>query len=403
MAVAKDPVPMWQTLAAADINVEVRPWAPKMKVSEMKTEEEMLKMQGHDNFKLYINLHVTEEDGTKRRTGLRYLMGGALDNTNPDQAHVLRTEPKPYKDAAGEEQKNVSGLQTVTAEYATWIKSLEREIVNKAVEAGHMDTVKFNKRTPIINMDYYEVDKAKREKLREAAMAAGDPVPPPLDAYEHLVETGVFRSFVMPMMADKQEVSGKFVSSVAFRMHDPAVEKAAKEGKIMEPRLTSVFQLNKDGGSFVTDEDGFPKRLTEPHLLPRGVPLFCDVNMPTLARHKVSGVWRLASIFEEVIAAHPDSELGEACKAKYGGGSGGNTAPAKVGGSSFAAHMPSVVTAAAASGQSSGLKRERDGTDDAVSGGEKRSTGFDGGDVAAGTLMMDAVEDEEAYPDDFDA
>jgi len=385
MAADKAPVPMWQDLASKDIEVEVRPWALKMKIADVQTEEQMLKMLSDKNYKLYINLHVKDGD-SKRRVGLRYLMGGTLDNTDPNKAHVLRTVPAPYKDAAGEDKRNVSGLQTVTAEYAHWIQSLEREIVNQAVAKGYLDVVTANDRKPIINPKYFKIDNDEREEQRAAAEAAGQPVPPPLDAYEYLKKADKFVSAIMPMMADKQEVPDKFVTNVSFKMYDPYVEKAAKEGRVVEPRLTSVYQLDKAGTSM--------EPISNPETLPRGVPLFCDVNMPTLA-FTTSGKWRLSRSFEEIVVAHPDSELGAACAAMYGGG--GDAPPAKVGGSSFAAHMPSMTVKS-----NGGVKRERSDDTDAVAGNEKRAAiGTGDESVAAGTFMVDGGAEDEDYPDDY--
>jgi len=389
MAAAKAPVPLWQTLAASDVDIEVRPWAPGVKSGAEMTEEQQLKMQSNEKFRIFINLHIKEDGGVKRRAPLRYFMGGAPTNKDPEQAHVLRTTPTFYKDAKGDDKRNVSGLQSVTAEYAEWIQSVEREVVNQAAAAGYMDTVKLGQREPVIDADYKDVLTAKREKQRAEAEAAGEPVPPPMDAYEALKKTNTFSSAVMPMMADKQVVPGKYVTNVSFKMYDRNVEDAAKEGRVLEPRVTKVFQLNKAGT--------VPSPVQDPSVLPRGVPLYCDVNMPTLSCNK--GVWRLARIFEEVVAAHPESDLGLACAALHGGGSGsGGDAHATVGGSSFAALMPAVQAPAAA------VKRERDGDDDAVQGSAKRSASGDAQDVAAGTFMVDAAADEaddEDYPDDY--
>lgn len=393
MAAANAPVPMWQNLASANVDVQVRPWAPQMKMENVKTEDDMLKMLEHKNFKLYVNLTVQEGDA-KRRAGLRFLMGGNMNNTDPEQAHVLRTEPRPYGDAKGDDRKNVSGLQSVTAEFAAWIKGVEREVVNKAVAAGYMDTVKAGQRTPIIDQDFYELKENKREKQRAEAEAAGEPVPPPMDAYEYCLETNLFKSMIMPMMANKQVVPGKYVTNVSFKMHDAAVEDAAKEGRVLEPRLTSVYQLNKESTSM--------SRVTTPETLPRGSPLFCDVKMLTLGRNK-GGVWRLPRVFEEVVVAHPESELGAACAAAYGGG--GDAAPATVGGSSFAAYMPSITVTES----SGGVKRARDDDGDVAAGSPKRAAPLGATDGAAepstapGTFMVDAPEDDlNDYPDDFD-
>lgn len=316
------PLKHWTELRDEGYVLYVTVWSP----NAVKGVDQLAEGERMQSRKRRFYLHLVKVDAAGEpipgtRHEFKFLFGN-IDETDPAQCFIARSQAKAYKAATGRELENTSCLCQPPAEFHAWLSSLIRDFVNTwAPKKLFNFTGEQNDKFDDEEFDEYDVEAWNAKRKEKARVAAGDAWDESAwtdgTYYDYMVAKN---KFVAPFLARKEDgadVPGEHVIGMGARRYDQPAEAAGRD-----PQLTLVGAYSDvQGGEQAVDAAGNPEYFAFIEEKARfevemGTPLYGVMTVSSVRR--VKGPWKLALFYDQLMSAHPSSSIAKACAAHVG-------------------------------------------------------------------------------------